>query len=322
MAYTDREDLSYAGQLFTLGKTRTPFLNRLLGINANSVNDFDLSMAINSGIIREVNSNYFPVAQPSDLTAPSQAVVTEANSVSPSATTVTRTQDTNVTQAHQKLAEVTYMKESNAGLRSGLNLASEPINPPSELDFQVEANMKQIAADIDFSLIKGIYQAASDATTAGQTRGLENAISTNATAAGSVTLSKTLIDATLALMVAAGAPLEDLVAIGNAFQIKKLNDIYGYAVQSVNEGGTTISVINTPYGQMKVMLDPNVTTSTLLFTEMAVCKLVIQPVKGQYMIVEDKQITGAAMAKHLFIQVGLDYGAEEYSGKITGLATS
>jgi hypothetical protein len=321
MPYTDREDASYAGQLFTLGKTRTPLLNRLLGIDVIGVNDFDLSMAIDNGMIREVKSNYFSVAQPSDLTTPSQDTVAESDSVTPTATTVTRAQDYNVTQAHQKLAEVTYMKESNSGLRSGINV-NESIIPPSELDFQVEANMKQIAADIDFSLIKGVYQAPSDVDTAGQTRGLENAISTNATAAGSVTLSKALIDATLGLMVSSGAPLEDLIAIGNSFQIKKLNDIYGYAVQSVNEGGTTISVINTPYGQMKVMFDPNVTTTTLIFAEMAVCKLVIQPVKGQYMIVEDKQITGAAIAKHLFIQVGLDYGAEEYSGKITGLSAS
>lgn len=321
MAYTDREDLNYAGQLFTLGKTRTPFLNRLLGINANSVNDFDLASAINSGSVRTVNSHYFTVAQPSDLTAPSQATVTEANSVSPTATTVTRAEDTNVIQAHQKLAQVTYMKESSYGFRSGINV-NEPIQPASELDFQVEANMKQIAADIDYSLIKGTYQAASDATTAGQTRGLENAISTNTTAAGSVVLSKDLIDATLALMIAAGAPLDDIVAVGNAYQIKKLNDIYGYAVQSTNVGGTTITTINTAYGQIDVMLDPNVTTSSLLLTEMSTCKLVIQPVKGQYMIVEDKQITGAAVAKHLFVQVGLDYGAEEYHGKITGLTTS
>lgn len=321
MAYTDREDLNYAGTLFTLGKNRTPFLNRLLGINAMNVNEFDLSMAINSGLVRTVNNPYFTVAQPSDLTSPSQATVAEDDSVSPTADTVTRSEDTNVIQAHQKLAEVTYMKESSWGLRSGIN-TNEAYNPPSEMDFQVEANMKQIAVDIDFSLIKGTYAAPSDASTAGQTRGLENAISTNATAAGSATLSKALIDATLGLMFSAGAPMEDLVAIGNSFQVKKLNDIYGYATQSFNIGGVTIEMINTPYGKMGVMIDPNVTTSTLLFTEMAVCRLVILPVKGQYMIVEDKPITGAAMAKHLFVQIGLDYGAEEYHGKITGLSTS
>lgn len=321
MAYTDREDLNYAGQLLTLGKTRTPFLNELIGVNAVGVNDFDLASSIDSGLIRTVNNPYFAVAQPSTLTTPSQDVVTEANSVSPTASTVTRAEDTNVIEIHQKLAEVTYAKQSSWGLRSGIN-TNEPYEPMSELDFQVEANMKQMAANIDFSCIKGTYQAPSDATTAGQTRGLENAISTNATAAGSVALSKALIDATLALMVAAGAPLENIVAIGNAFQVKKINDIYGYAVQSNNVGGTTISMVNTPYGQFRVMLDPNVTATTLMFVEMAVCKLVILPVNGQYMVVEDKSITGAALAKHIYIQTGLDYGAEEYHGIITGLTSS
>lgn len=321
MAYTDREDLNYAGMLFTLGKTRTPLLNKLLGINAMGVNDFDLSMAIDAGKVRIVNSPYFSVAQPVALTTPSQDVVTEANSVSPTATTVTRAEDTNVIEIHQKLAQVTYAKQSSWGIRSGIN-TNESYNPLSEIDFQVSQNMKQISANIDFSLIKGTYQAPADATTAGQTRGLENAISTNATAAGSVTLSKDLIDATLALMVASGAPLEDVVAIGNGYQVKKLNDIYGYAVQSYNEGGTTISVINTPYGKMTVMLDPNVTTTSLLFAEMATCKLALLPVEGQLMVVEDKQTTGASQAKHIYIQTGLDYGAEEYHGKITGLLDS
>lgn len=321
MAYTDREDLNYAGTLFTLGKTRTPFLNKLLGINATDVNGFDLESAINSGLIRTVNNPYFSVAQPSTLTTPSQDVVTETASVTPSATTVTRSEDTNVIEIHQKLAEVTYAKQSSWGLRSGIN-TNEPYNPLNELDFQVAANMKQIAANIDFSCIKGTYAAPSDAGTAGQTRGLEGAISTNATAAGSATLSKALIDTTLASMVAAGAPLENIVAIGNAFQVKKINDVYGFAIQSTTIGGTTISEVHTPYGIFNVMLDPNVTTSTLLFTEMAVCKLVILPYNGMYMVVEDKEITGAAIAKHIYIQVGLDYGAEEYHGKITGLATS
>lgn len=321
MAYTDREDLNYAGMLFTLGRTRTPFLNALLGINASNVNQFSLESAINSGMVRTVNNPYFSVAQPSVLTTPSQLVVTEAASVSPTATTVTRAEDTNVIQIQQKLAEVTYAKQGSWGLRSGIN-TNEPYQPQNELDFQVQENMKQMAADLDFSLIKGTYQAPSNATTAGQTRGLENAISTNATAAGSVTLSKALIDSTLALMVGAGAILENIVAVGNSYQIKKLNDIYGYAVQDWTMGGTTISRVNTPYGQFGVMLDNNVTTTSLMFVELSVCKLVLLPFNGMYMVVEDKEITGAAIAKHLYIQPGLDYGPEEYHGIITGLLDS
>jgi hypothetical protein len=321
MAYTDREDLNYAGMLFHLGRTRTPFLNALIGINATGVNDYDLESVIGSGQIRTVSSPYFSVAQPSVLTTPSQAVKTEAETVSPTATTITRSEDTNVIQIQQKLAEVTYAKQSSFAMRSGIN-TNEAYQPMSELDFQVQRNMQQMAADLDFSLIKGTYAAPSNASTAGATRGLENAISTNATAAGSVTLNKDLIDSTLALMISSGAPLENIVAVGNSYQIKKINDIYGYAVQSMNVGGTTISRVATPYGQFSVMLDNNVTTTTLMFVEMAICKLVLLPVNGQYMIVEDKEITGAAIAKHLYIQTGLDYGAEEYHGIITGLLAS
>ena len=322
MAYTDREDLNYAGQLFTLGKTQTPFLSKLLGISADNVNDFDLASAINSGVVRVVNSPYFTVAQPSSLGTVSQDVVTETESMSPTATTVTRSEDTNVTQVHQKYITVSDLKESAYGFRSGINVPGEAINPVSEKDFQVEANMKKMAADIDYSLIKGTYQAPSDTTTAGQTRGLENAISTNATAAGSVTLSSDLIDTTLATMIASGAVLNDIVLIGNSYQVKKINDIYGFANQSFTVGGTNVKEIYTPYGMAKVMFDPHVTSTTLLFTELSTCKLVIQPIRGQFMIVEDKPVLGAGQSVQALIQIGLDYGAEEYHGKITGLLDS
>jgi hypothetical protein len=320
MAYTDREDVNYAGMLFYLGKTRTPLLSRILRLPVSAL-DFNLETAIQAGIVRTVNSPYFSTAQPVAMGAPTQPSISEASSIAPVADTITRGQDTNVTQIHQYLAEVTYMKQSSNGERSGLN-TNEPINPTDELGFQVSGHLLQIALDLDKSLVAGSYAAPSTSATAGKTRGLSEAIATNTVAAGTAQLSKTMIDNLVGTMAGNGAILQDLVMLANAYQMKKINDIYGNPNMSLNVGGTQIITIYTPYGAIEVMYEPNVATSEIDIVEASICKLVIQPVNGRYIIVEDKQIVGAALAKHVYMQAGFDYGAEEMHGKITGLATS
>src|SRR4030042_1098044 len=312
-----REDVNYAGMLFYLGKTRTPFLSRIMRLPVSAL-DFSLETAIQAGLVRTVNSPYFSTAQPVAMGAPTQPAISEATSVAPTADTITRGQDTNVTQIHQYLAEVTYMKQSSNGERSGLN-TNEPINPVDELNFQVNTHLLQIALDLDKSLVAGSYQAPATSATAGKTRGLSEAIATNTVAAGAAQLSKTMIDNLVGTMAGNGAILQDLVILAKAYQIKKINYIFCNPTMSTNAGGTQIITIYTPYGAIEVMYEPNVATSEIDIVEASTCKLVIQPVNGRYIIVEDKQIVGAALAKHIYLQTGLDYGAEEYHGKITGL---
>lgn len=90
-----------------------------------------------------------------------------------------RAQVKNVTQIHQETVGVSYTKQAAVGRKSGLN--NEVANPVrSELDWQVEQMLKQMARDIEWSFINGTYQLPVDNTTARKTRGLLAAISTNA----------------------------------------------------------------------------------------------------------------------------------------------
>jgi hypothetical protein len=320
MAYTGLDTSNYAGNIFKLGKIRAPFLAKLLGIPVDMTN-WNIMTAISAGKVRIVNSNLFTVAQTSSITAPAQTrVVAEDDSRTPTPTTYTRGQDTNAVQVHQQVAEVPDIKESNYGQRAGLNV-NEPIQPVSELDFQVQSNMTQIAVDLNYSCLNGSYQAAA-ASTAGKTRGLANAISTNNVAAASADLEKAMINEILRTMQLAGAPLMDIVCVCSGIQIERMNDIYGYPVQSNSQGGYNIQRISTPYGDFTLINDYNTPTDSVFFTEMSDLKIVIQPLPSGLAVVEPLARTGASNKIQILLQAGLDYGPEEHHGSITGLSTS
>lgn len=268
----------------------------------------------------------FPVASPWSLTAASQPAITEAASVSSNtATTVTRGQDLNTVQIFQETVEVSHAKLSTYGEISGLasteTISGQQVN--NELEFQKMAQMRQIAIDADYSFLNGTYQAGSDATTAAKTRGIITAASTNAVAAGSATLSKAMIDELLRDMATNGAVFENMVFFVNAFQKQKLSDIYGYAPESRTVGGLNINVIETDFAPIGVVYAPNVPAATLLCADMNYVAPVFCPVPGKGLLFyEDLAQTAASQKGQLYGQMGIDYGPEEYHGKITGLATS
>jgi hypothetical protein len=85
---------------------------------------------------------------------------------------------TNVVQIQQRAVGVSYTKLAAVGLKSGTN--NDLQNPVrNELDTQVEIVLKEMARDVNWSFINGIYQKPTDNTTKRQTRGLLAAISTN-----------------------------------------------------------------------------------------------------------------------------------------------
>jgi hypothetical protein len=232
-------------------------------------------------------------------------------------------------------AEVSYKKLSTTGtVNTGLNggtvdgvtagLGFEIANNPimNELDNQVMLNLKGMASDIDYSILQGSYQLAASASTAAKTRGLATAISTNATAAGSTALTTTHVNTTLKAMVDSGAILQNIVAVCNSFQRQSIAALYEFVPQSRTEGGAMIQKIYTDFAEIEILYDPNMPTDSIFFIEMSVLRLKCVPVNGMVFVMEDLETAGASYAKQLYTQLGLDYGPEEYHGKITGLTTS
>jgi hypothetical protein len=317
MALTKSDTLNYRGELFLIGQNQTPFIRAIGGQSARSA------------------SFVFPMAQPWALNAASQPAITEDASVTAGTpTTYTRGEDTNTAQIFKYDAAVSFKKQSQFGLMSGINTVDG--NPVvNELDFQKAAALRQFATDLEYSFLQGTYQAASNTATAAKTRGLIAGTTTNAVGASSATLSEALIKQLLRTMVSNGSPMQNAVIMVNAFQKQKLSEIFGYAPDDRNVGGLNIKQIETDFGMLGVIYDPFMPTDTLQIAELSVCRPVFVPVsfsnmngieagsaEGVDVLWVDTGMTAAAKGGFYYSQVGLDYGPEEYHGKITALATA
>jgi hypothetical protein len=305
---------NYTGELYLIGANQTPYLNMIGGLQGGS--------------IRTVSDFQYPLAQPWALEAASQPAITETASLTaPNPWTYVRTQDVNTVQIWQRQVSVSYAKQSVTGQvtadgTTGLvMLDQQPVQ--NELDFQITAHMRQIALDVDYTFLNGSYQQATDAATAAKTRGIITACSTNSVAAGSADLSKALIDQLLRTMAANGAEFINPVIFVNAFQKQQISNIYGYAPEDRNVGGYNIKQIETDFAVLGIVWAPNVPAASLLVADMAFCAPVFLPVPDKgVLFYEELSKTGASEKGQIYGQIGLDYGPEEYHGKITGLTTS
>jgi len=309
MAYTDREDLNYLGELFLVGAYMTPFLNMIGGLE---------------GQRSKVSKSFIhPIAQPWGLSAASQPAISEAVSVAAqTAGTVIRAQDTNTVQIFQETVDVSYAKQSTIGEISGLSaVGDQPVE--DEFGFQKAAALRQIALDADYSMLNGTYQAGANATTAAKMRGIITACLTNTVAAGGIDISKALIDEVLREMADNGAVFQNMVLLCNAFQKQGISDIYGYAPEDRHVGGVNIKQIETDFAMIGIVYAPNVPAATVLISDMDYVFPTFCPVPDKGLLFyEDKDATAASKKGQLYGQIGIDYGPEEFHGTLTDLSTS
>lgn len=302
---------NYIGELFLIGAqaNETPFLTMIGGVNG--------AMA--------TQSFEFALAQPWSLEAAAQPAITETASLTaPTPTTYVRGQDVNTTQIFQEQVSISYAKQSNGQAITGLSLTGELQPVMNEKDFQIAANLLQIAKDVNFTAINGSYQKATDAGTAAKSRGLLSACTTTAIAAGSVDLSRDLMDQMFRTMAAGGAKFGNPVIYASALDVQRLSDLYGFAPMDRTVGGVNVNTIIAPLvGQCSVVWDYNVPAGSLLLADLSVCGIMATPVPDKgVLFFEDLSKTGASEKGQIYGQLGLAYGAEEYHGKITGLTTS
>lgn len=300
---------NYIGDLFCIGANQTPFLNMIGGLEGANA--------------KQTASFQFPVAQPWNLNSASQPSITETDSLTaPTAVTYARGQDTNTVQIIQQQVSISYAKQSVIGEISGLSiLGNQPVT--NEKDFQIAAHMRQIAIDTDYSFLNGVYAAATAANVAAQTRGIITACTASAVAAAGASLTKTMIDSLLASMATSGAQFTNMVIFCNAFQKQAITNIYAYAPEDRNIGGVNIKQIETDFAVIGIVYAPNVPTDEILCADMSVVAPVFLPVPNKgVLFYEELSQTGASEQGQIYGQIGLDYGPEEYHGKITGLATS
>lgn len=303
--------LNYSGMLFAKGNTKTP-----------------LSTAI-GGRAKTTNHVEFVTGQEYNIGGGAQPAISETASLTaPAATSVTRSQSTNVTQIFQETVGVSYGKMSNMGTLSGVNIAGQQANPMSELDFQVGARMAKIANDIEFTFIQGAYNKATTDATINKTRGINAAITTSVLDANGAECGLWLLAEAVKSVSEQNAPTSGLTLLCDAltmFQINADARKNGFTVvpASRNENGIAVSTVVTPLGNVNLMLGQYIPAKTAYLLNLDVMAPVYQPVPGKgNFFLEPLAKTGAGETYQLFGQIGLDYGPEWYHAKITNLATT
>lgn len=309
MAYTDREDLNYLGQLFMIGAEETP-LWTMLGA---------------TGRAKITNSFKFPIAQPIALSSASQNTQSEATAaVAGTPTTYTRAQDTNVCQIMKYDYSVSFAKQSTFAEISGVALANGTQPVTNERDFQKMMALKQMALDIEYSFLQGTYTDPTTSATNGGTRGLSSAITTNTVAASSAVLSESHYDE-LFLTLANSKnwkKASNRILMMNSFQKQRTSKIFQYQPASYTIGGVNIDKIITNFGELGVVYNQEMPTDEIFLLGMDHMSAMFCPYEGQLIVDVETPITAAQKGGFLYTQIGLDYGPEEYHAKISGLATS
>jgi len=301
---------NYVGELFLVGQNKTPFLNMIGGLTGG----------------RMATAFKFPISQEWNLNEGSQPAITEAASTTaPSPTTYVRGQTENTVQIYQKAVSVTYAKQSQAGALSGLNLANSSNPVDNELDFQINANLKQIAKDCEYAFINGVYQEATSNAVAAKSRGMLEAISTNVVDNGGTAraLTKSIMKDLVGAMADNGSPFDNAVIFASTQKIREISELFenDFMEQDRHVGGVAIKQIIFDFVTCGIVWCPVMPDSTIMIADMAHIAPTFLPVPGKgFLFYEALAKVGAAETGQVYGQIGLDHGVEMFHGKITDLS--
>ena len=300
--------LNYSGQLFDKTNTDTPLVSTLPRRDTNSV-----EFVINSTYATD-SPSIPSISETASLTAPDP-------------TYVTRAQETNVVQIFQYTTGVSYQKQANTGTLAGVNIAGQSNNVPNEFDFQMAVKTKKARTDLEYTLINGTFNKATQDSEVNKTRGLIAAITTNTEAAASAEMNFNLLNKVLRKMFGNNAPTDGLVIMCDAITKAQITNNWsklpGYFLpQSRTVGGLAIDQIITDLGTLGVMVHRMMPAGTALLVNMDVLEIVEMPIPGKgNFFWEPLAKVGAGDKGQLYGTAGLDYGPEWYHAKITGLST-
>ena len=310
---------NFAGQLFTPSHIKTPFLDMIT--QTGTVNQPEFAMS----------SNY-------DQEAASQPAITETASLTAAtATGFVRTNEKNVAQIFQEQISVSYAKLSAKDRikrvevsTSGFAYDEAGANPvQDELAFQTQANINQIKMDLEYSALNGTFQLGTGAGVAFKMRGIITGSTTNTVAAGSVDITRTIMDSLFKEMADNGAFSREGVftIFCDSWNKQQLTNAYDFVPMDRVLGGSNIQRIMTDFGDMNIIYVPRVPATTILVANMSEISLVFQPVANKptgddLLILEMLAKTGASENWQLFGQMGIDYGSSVFHGTVTGTTSS
>jgi len=282
-----REDLSDV--IYDISPTDTPFLSSIAGKGSVSNTLFEWQT---DALAAAVINNYH----------------VEGAAAGTAATTAT-TRLTNQTQISKKVVEVTGTHETvnNAGKKS-------------EMAHQLAKASKEIKRDMEGSLLADNAAAAGNASTARETRGAANFITTNVTDAGTSGTHAAVVEADILAVAestwtAGGEPSTILLGATNKKLVTAMSG-RADAIRSVADGNTTIQnavdVYVSDFGTFNIQLDRFCDQDVVYFLDHDMWS--VDYLRDFQTVDIAKE--GDSEKKMLLVEYGLRCGNEAANGKI------
>lgn len=230
----------------------------------------------------------------------------------------------NVLEIHQESVEISYTKQGATRQRGAGDAAvtvGSTVIPADELAWQLAQQFKQIARDVEKTFITGTYVRPSTNGSARQTRGLLEAISTNA-ASGELT-EDSVMDLFQEVWTNGGIQEgETRTVIVNAKLKRALTKVFikdaGYKEESRNVGGVNLQTFDTDFGRANIMLNRYMPVDELAVVSLEELAPVFLEVPGKgHFFAEPLAKTGSADKVQIYGEIGLKYGNERKHGKLT-----
>lgn len=302
---------NYSGILYNKANTKTPFLNMI------------------SGNVKYTNSVEFVTGQFYSSEEGEIPEISETGSLTaPTASFVTRSQMSNVTQIFMESVAISYAKQSNMATLSGVNVANQTANPQNEKDFQIARKLEKMKRSIEKTFILGVYNKATKDTEVNKTRGMVSAITSNKVNAGSKKLDLWIVNSAVEKINNAGGDISNLVILMNSVNLLQL---HGNAIEMgmpvgqeyMSAYGIQVRDLILPVGTtVKIGLGEFIPEGKALVINPSVIGPVEQPVPGKgNFFLEPLARTGAGEKYQIFGQIGLDHGPEWFHAIIEDLST-
>lgn len=226
---------NYTGSLYGLSKEATPFLSAIGGLSNGGGGTADYEFEWQTYDLRKRGQN-----------------VALEGADAPNGQARVRANASNVVEIHHEAIEVSYTKQAAAQRLAGLNQGGTSNPVTNELDWQVEQALKQIAGDVNYSFINGIYQKPVDNTTPRKTRGLlaasavtrnvAKASRTGATSAtDTITVTHSLAVGDRVVFSAVSGNAADVIVLGKVYYVQSISTTVSFKIAE-DAGGVAITV--------------------------------------------------------------------------------
>lgn len=300
---------NYVGELFAASPEETPLLSAIGGLTGGESTGNSTMFGWQGYDLRDADANRQRVE----------------GAEAPDGEGRARKGGHNVVEIHQEAVGLSYTRQAATGNRATDNQPSITIGgttlPADELAFQIDAEMKQIARDVEKTFIVGEYANPTDNTQPRKTRGLLEAIETNVVTTAALT-EGVVLDLMETVWENGGIQEGETRTIIVGAKLKRaLTKIFvkdaGYEESSRNVGGVNLQTFETDFGRANIMLNRYMPADTLAVASLEELKPRFLEIPGKgHFFVEPLAKTGASDKVQIYGEIGLQYGNELKHGKL------